>query len=335
MAVVQFIVSAATIIACGAALTRFADAIAQRTQLGRLWVGSIFLATATSLPELSVDVSAVRQELPDVAVGDLLGSCLFNLLILGILDLSHHSRGRLLSRVSAAHALSGVMSIVLMTFVGMSIAVGSLGSAGRISLGSVAIIAAYLLGIRLVYYDQRFAAGQTDGKPKRIVSPPTSQLTLRQAVVGYVLTAAVILIAGPFLAEAAGAIAGETGLGETFVGTTFVALSTSLPELVTAFTALRIGALDLALGNIFGSNSFNMVLIFVVDLAYRKPLLAEVAPTHLVTCLSTILITSVAVLGQLYQVETRKRFLEPDALLVIGLVLTALAVIYVLRGVAL
>ena len=89
----QFIVCAGIIILAGTFLTRYADAIAEITKLGRLVVGSVLLAGATSLPELTVDISAVRLGLADLAVGDLLGSSLMNLLILALLDLSHHSRG--------------------------------------------------------------------------------------------------------------------------------------------------------------------------------------------------------------------------------------------------
>ncbi len=73
-----------------------------------------------------------------------------------------------------------------------------------------------------------------------------------------------------------------------------------------------------------------MVLLLAVDLAYPEPLLASVSETHVVTCLSTILITSVAVMGQLYHVEKRIRFIEPDALLVIVLVLGSLTMVYFL-----
>ena len=332
MAALQFTISALVIVVAGVALTRFADGIAQHTRLGRLWVGIVFLAAATSLPELTVDVAAVWQELPDVAVGDLMGSNLFNLLILGGADLTFYSRGRLLSRTAAAHALSAVMSIAVMALAGLSIVLGSLANFGRIGLGSVAIVVTYLLGIRIVYYDQRFAAARRDVESGDAQPPSTSPLSLRTAVLGYLLTAAVIIVAGPFLADAAGALARQTGLGQTFVGTTLVALCTSLPELVTTITALRIGAFDLALGNILGSNSLNMALLFAIDLAYSKPLLSVVSATHLVTCLSAILITAVAVIGQLYRVESRKRFLEPDAILVVGLGIAALLSVYWLRG---
>jgi len=101
----QFLVCAAVIIVAGTLLSKYGDWIAELTGLGRLLIGSILLAGATSLPELTVDISAVRLGAVDLAVGDLLGSSLMNLLILAMLDLSHHSRGRMLSKQGAAHAL--------------------------------------------------------------------------------------------------------------------------------------------------------------------------------------------------------------------------------------
>ena len=122
-AVLQFVLLAAVIIAAGSVLTRCADAIAELTGLGRLLVGSVLLAGATSLPELTVDLSAIRLNLPDLAVGDLVGSSLMNLLILAVMDLSHRSRGRMLSRAAAAHALSGTLTIALTALVGVGILV--------------------------------------------------------------------------------------------------------------------------------------------------------------------------------------------------------------------
>lgn len=326
-AAVQFAVSAAVIVGAGVLLTRCADAIADLTKLGRLLVGTIFLAAATSLPELSVDASAALQDLPDVGVGDLFGSCLFNLLILAVLDLLHHSRGRMLSRVSAAHALAATMSMALVALAGIALLGRWNIQVGPWGLGSLLIVLAYLVGIRLVFYDQQFVVVEQSGEPQAVLVP-ARRMTLAQAIGGYVAAAAVIIVVAPFLASAAGELAKHTGVGQTFVGTTLVALSTSLPELVTTLAAVRMGAFDLALGNIFGSNSFNMLLIAVVDGFYGGPLLSDVSSTHALTCLATILVTAVAVMGQLYRMEKRIRFLEPDAAMVIALVLAALATVY-------
>ena len=121
VAIAQFAVAAVIIIIAGIFLSRFADEIAERTGFGRLLIGSVLLAGATSLPELSVDISAVRKGMADLALGDLMGSSLFNLLILAILDLSSHSRGKMLSRQAARHALSGNVSAALIAVVALSL----------------------------------------------------------------------------------------------------------------------------------------------------------------------------------------------------------------------
>jgi cation:H+ antiporter len=157
-AVWHFILCAVVILVAATILTRCADAIAQTTKLGRLLVGSLFLAGATSLPELAIDINAVRMGLADVAVGDLVGSSLFNLLILAVFDLTHHSRRRMLSRMSSAHALSGAASIGLTALAGATIYIGGRRpdwALGGISVGSLVIFGAYLLSMRVIFYDQR------------------------------------------------------------------------------------------------------------------------------------------------------------------------------------
>src|SRR5262245_61882836 len=131
-AILQFAVSATVIIIAGTFLSRFADAIAERTGLGRLLIGSVLLAGVTSLPELAVDVSAVRAGIPNLALGDLMGSSLCNLLILAILDFSSHSQGKMLSRQSAGHALSGNVSAALIGVVAISLLTPTILGGGQV-----------------------------------------------------------------------------------------------------------------------------------------------------------------------------------------------------------
>ncbi len=325
--VLQFAISASIIILAGSFLSHFADAIAERTGLGRLLIGSILLAGATSMPELSVDINAARIGQPDIAVGNLMGAGLFNLLTLGIIDLFPSSRGRVLSRISVAHALPATLSITLTALAGIAIVTRAELSIYGVGAGSLAILLAYVYGIRLMYLDQRLAL------PAHVEPPGAAPRSVRPAalirvIVGFSLSAAAIVAAAPYLADAAGELADRTGLGGTFVGTTLVALSTTLPELVSSLAALRLGAPDLALGNVFGSNVFNMVLLVPVDFAYTGNLFGAISTTHGLTCMATIVVTSFVVMGQLYQSEERVRLIEPDGLLVIGLVLGSLAMIY-------
>jgi cation:H+ antiporter len=327
--VLQFGVCAAIIVVAGTFLTRYADAIAEITGLGRLVVGSVLLAGATSLPELTVDISAVRLGFADLAVGDLLGSSLMNLLILAVLDLSHHSRGKMLSRQGAAHALSGSVSAALAALVALGLLTGKAFEPFALLGVSPAIymlVIAYCLGVRLVYLDQKIAMQNTPKSDEAKAEAP--EITLKRALLGFVICAVAIFVSGPYLAEAAGELADRTGLGNTFVGTTLVALSTSLPELVSMMAALRLGALDLAIGNVFGSNAFNMLLFAPLDFIHNGSLLAAVSPRHVITCVASMLATLIAIMGQLYQSESRTRLIEPDAWLVILVVVGALALIY-------
>ncbi len=122
-----------------------------------------------------------------------------------------------------------------------------------------------------------------------------------------------------------------SGLSGTFVGTSMVALSTSLPEMVTTFTAARMGAYEMAVGNIFGSNCFNMAILLPVDIFYRDGSLLDAAhQDHAITAAAVIVITGLATMGLLYRVEKKYWLVEPDAGLVVVLVLAALATLYYL-----
>jgi cation:H+ antiporter len=330
-AILTFLVAGAAIVAAGSVLTRCGDAIAELTGLGRLLVGAVLVAGATSLPEVLVDINAVAREgLPDLALGDLLGSSLMNLLILAAIDFMARSPRRMLSRMSAAHALSATMAILLTAMVAAAILVPFKHEILGIGTGVWAIGIVYVLGLRLTFFDQRFATEVAGEKPP-VPEVKGRKLSLRAATTGFLLAGAVIFLAAPYLAHAAGRIAEITGAGSTFIGSTLVAMSTSLPELVATIAAVRIGAQDLAVGNIFGSNAFNMVILLPVDIAHPGCLLADVSPAHAITALAVIIVTAVATLGILYRAEKRIWFIEPDALLVVLLVLGALGLLYTLR----
>ena len=333
IALAQFGVSILVIVVAGTLLARSADAIADITGLGRLMVGTILLAGATSLPELTIGINAIWMGLPDIAVGDLVGSSLFNLLILAFVDIIHRSRGAILSRVAAGHALSATISIALTAVAGMAILMESRFLKQTDSLigpGSIAITIAYAMGIRMLFFDQLTTKSEAllAGDMTAVVGP-RGRGSVWKPLGLYLLSAAAIFAIAPVLTRSAEHIAEVTGLGGTFVGTTLVALATSLPELVATLAAVRLGSADLAIGNIFGSNAFNMLLMVPLDLAGPGSLFATVSLTHAVTCFAVVIVASVVVLGQLYRVERRVLFVEPDAALVITLVGFSLWIVYV------
>ncbi len=327
--ILQFLGAAAVIVLAGTFLTRYADTIGERTGLGRTLAGMVLLATATSLPELSVCCNVARWGNADMAMGNLLGSCLFNLLNLAVLDLLHRGAHRMFSRTAAAHALSAAMSIMMLAVCLLFLLAGFERTIAGVGPGPLLVVLVYLAGLRLVYFDQQSAAEVAE-VPSPLGTPPPYP-SLGWAIAGYLLATSAILMAAPLLGSAAEDIAERSGLGGSFVGTTLVAICTTLPELVTTLAAVRAGAFDLAVGNILGSNTFNIIILLPVDAFYDGSLLADASPIHAVTATCGILVTAVASLGFLYRAEKRYWMVEPDALLVITLVLSSLGLIYYLR----
>ena len=148
-----FFVVAALVAAVGVVLARSADRVGEAFRLDRSITGFMMLAAATSLPELVVSCQLARIGLVEMAVGSLLGSCLINLLILAVIDLSRWSKGRMLSRKLAAHALSALASIFLAAIVAVAVLVPSMPVFGRLHLGSLLVLLGYLTTVRLIFID--------------------------------------------------------------------------------------------------------------------------------------------------------------------------------------
>lgn len=156
---------------------------------------------------------------------------------------------------------------------------------------------------------------------------------MRRAVVLYVASAAVLAAAAIFLPGAAERLAHATGLTQSFVGSLFVAASTSLPEVVVSVAAARMGALDMAAGNLFGSNLFNIAVLGIDDLLYtRGPLTAAVSPLHLITLVSAMTMTAVAVIGLTYRAKQKRFRLSWDAFGIAAVYVIGLTLLAVLGG---
>lgn len=323
-----FAACAAVILIAGVNLSRAGDIIAEQTGLGRTWIGVALIATVTSLPELITGISAVRLVgAPDIAVGDVLGSCLFNLLIIALLDLIGGPTPLSL-RVHQGHILAAAFGILGLSLVSLGLAGGAgLPTIGWFSSLSLLLLALYLLAMRLVfaYERKRIAAYVTDLVEERRYD----DISRRRAVGMYALNAALIVVAATALPHLGKAIAVQTGLGQTVVGSVLIAIATSLPEVVVSAAALRIGAVDLAVGNLFGSNLFNLAILGIDDLFYTGgPLLAAVSPTHLFAAQGAILLTAIAVIGLVFSVGRKVLPLAWDALAIGVAYVLVIALLY-------
>ncbi|MGE3277276.1 MAG: sodium:calcium antiporter [Vicinamibacterales bacterium] len=301
--VLLFVTCAAVIVYTGTRLSFYGDAIADRSGLGQAWIGVAAMASVTSLPELVTGASSVLYVgAPDIAIGDVIGSCLFNLLLLAGLDLA--SPRPLFGRVRSAHTLTAAFGALLLAFVAIAVAgAGRLPAIGWFGSSSLVLFGGYFVAVRAVFlHERKTGADLLADEP---VEPRHPHLDLRTAVTWYVVNAAVLVVAAISLPALAAALAALAGLSHGFVGTTLVALSTSLPEVVVSMAAARIGAWDLAVANVLGSNLFNVAILAVDDVLYRRPLLADADPTHVVTATAAAAMSSLVVCGLVYRHQTR------------------------------
>lgn len=285
----EFAACLAVIGYAGFNLTRYADAIAEKTRLSASWVGLVLLATVTSLPELMTGASAVTVAgAPDIAIGDVLGSSVFNLFLLAMVDLLRRGDS-IYARASRGHIVSATFGIALLGIVLIGLVLGSAGPAvGHLGWYSPAIAAAYALAIHAVL---RYERGLTPAALH--MAPRHPRLSLRTAVLRYALFALAVTAAGVWLPFVGERVAAAMGWSDTFVGTLLVALVTSAPEIVTTLAAMRIGAVDLAIGGVLGSNLFDVVIVAIDDLLYLKgPILADVSAAHAISAASAMVMTA-------------------------------------------
>lgn len=318
-----FLISAAVIVVAGTKLSYYGDRLAKQTGFGGLWIGVVLMAAATSLPEVFTTVSASLLDLPDLAAGDLFGAVMTNMLTLGLIDQIYRSQ-RVWERATFGHTLVACLAMGLTALAGFFILLELNVVFLAVGLDTAIVLLLYILGMRMIYRqeeaerERRAHGGERDNDVPDTDPAVDPKRELRRSSIGFSFATLAIIVAAPALASSAGRIAEETGISTTFIGTTLVAITTSLPELVTSFAAVRLGAVDLAVGNLFGSNAFNMAALFFADAAYQKgPLLAAVSSTHALSAVWGVLLMNLALMGIIYRAGKRNPLLEPNSRLMI------------------
>lgn len=327
----QFIVCAGVILISGTYLSKYGDIIAEKTGLGRTWIGVVLMASVTSLPELVTGISSVAIfDLPDIAAGNILGACMLNLLMIPVLDLVGGSPP-ISTRVHQGHVLTAGFGILMLGLVSLSTMLGtSLPSLGWIGVTSLVLIVIYLLAMRMVFvYEKRRIAEFVKEMAEEI---QYRHISKSKAYAMFGANALLIIGAAIYLPQLGEEIAARTGLGQTFVGSVFIALSTTLPELVVSVSALMIGATDMAVGNLFGSTVFNVFVLALDDIFYTAgPLLAYVSENHLVSSVSAMIALSIAIIGLTYRADKKPIFFAWDSLAILAIYVFTLSVLYMMR----
>ncbi len=330
---VKIAICLAVLLVAGTRLAKYGDVIAAKTGLGRVWIGVILLATITSLPELATGISSVALVgKPDLTLGDLFGSNLINLAVIAIIDVLY-TRGQVLQYLSFGIVLAATTSTLLVAAVATFIYVAqtgvSLGIFNYIGLYSPILLFLYLLVQYMLIRFRPTQQGQHATKDS--VTADYEGVSLRRVSTFFAIAALATIGAGTWLGFIGDELSEVTGLKASFVGTLFLAICTSAPEIVVSISALRLGALDMAVGNVIGSNLFNMgVVIFVVDLFYTTgPILSYAAIDHIGTALFTILMSCVVIIGLIFRPRFWPRiWVGLDAAALILLYFCAIGVLY-------
>ena len=328
----QLLIAAAIILFASNYLAKSADIIAIKTGLGRSFIGVVMLATATSLPELGLGISSITLvNAPDLAVGDAFGSNIFNLLIIGILDLFWRN-GPILNSVGRAPAMVAALGILIISITLLAAFIhthtGSALSNLFISPLTIAMFVAFAVSMYVIYLNGNGNGASHAPEPQE----DYADSSLSRSFGIYAAAAAVIALSAIWLAASGEGIAHAMGWQASFVGTQFLALSTSLPELAASFAALRINAPDLAISNVLGSNLFNMGFILMVDdfAVGGKPLWAAVSDIHEMTATFAILMSAIIIIGILSRGRPRlpHKFITYESILLIGAYLVTSVLVF-------
>ncbi len=295
MVFVYFLLAGIVTVYASIKLSEYADVISEKTAMGGMMVGTLLLAGATSLPEVSTSFSAAAIGNADIAVGNMIGSNLFNLFILAAFDFLLRKR-RILDRASRNNiytALLGILlTILVMLALWLRIDIQILG----VGLDALIIAVTYIIGMVLINKLPSLdpvAEIEDEEEPDN----PSATLSPKGAIIRFIIAALVILGAGTALSITGDQIAIITGIGSSFIGSFLIAAATSLPEAIAVFVALRLNNVNMAVGAILGSNIFNMIILALSDPVYRDGnLIAAATPGATMIIATGVLVMSLLAL---------------------------------------
>ena len=301
---VRFIISSLIIFFAGRRLPKYVRIISARTGIGESYLGLIALGAITSFPELvtSLSSSSLLKD-PDLALSNILGSNIFNVTIIAILFI--WSGKMFFNKGDKGNFLAAFLGILMTTLVGLAILQRSKFTILGICYLSWLLLFLYLFSIRWLYKVDRDK-----------IHPQAEKGKIGNIYLKGIFSALLIIIAGYEASFSCKEIANAMHWESSFVGSLFLAVATSLPELTVCLSAFKIGSPEMAIGNVFGSNIFNLAIIFPIDLFYPGSIFSSVSRYQILIALEGIFLTILAMAGIAYR-SNRKVGLIPDGFFMI------------------
>lgn len=301
-AIITFIALSLVIGFAGTFLSKTADQLADTTGLGEAIFGAVLLGGVTSLSGIVTSFTSAWQGHPQLSVSNALGGIAAQTVFLAIADMVYRGVNLEHAAASLANVMQGLLLIIILSLVTALMALPEL-VIWHFHPASVALILIYGGGVYMVSKAQKDPMWQPKHTRQTVEDEPEEeqqQKRLLPLVIKFVLLGGVVAVAGYFLARSAIVIAGNTGLSESFVGSLFTAVATSLPELVVAISAVRQGALTLAVANIIGGNAFDVLFLAFSDFGYRDgSIYHHITDSQYFILALTLVLTGVLTLGLL------------------------------------
>lgn len=302
-----FAASAAAIGFAGVKLAHVADTLADRTGMGEIIAGAVFVGASTSLPGITTSVTAALGGYAQIAIGNALGGLTAQTMFLVIADMVYR-------RANLEHAAASVTGLAQATLLLTMLAVPLLAMSGpqiaifHIHPASLVLFVIYAIGVRMLVAVKDLPmwtpveTEHTADEEEQAAAQPRDDRSDKALWLAFGAFAGITAVAGYAIGESSIGIVETTGIPETAFGTVFTAVANSLPELVTAVAAVRIGAVNLAVGDIVGGNAFEVLFLAAADFAYLPgSIYAEFTSANVFTAGTVILMTGVLILGMLYR----------------------------------
>ncbi|MFC3640446.1 sodium:calcium antiporter [Aquibium oceanicum] len=296
--------SAAVIGLAGVRLSGVADKLADRTGMGEVIAGALFVGAATSLPGAITSISTAAQDAPELAIGNALGGLTAQTAFIAVADIFYRRANLEHAAASVTGLGQGVLLVALLSIPLLANAQPPFTIWG-VHPASIAILLGYAAGLRLltrIKDEPMWEPVQTDETRDPVSEPEAEENRKhsdRSLWLQFIGLAAATAAAGYLIGESSIALVDKTGLSENAVGTVFAAVANSLPELVTAIAAVRIGAVSLAVGDVIGGNSFEVMFLSAADFFYDGSIYAEMSGGDRTTALIAMLMTAVLLLGMI------------------------------------
>jgi cation:H+ antiporter len=334
----SLVVAAFACVACviafvGVRMTHAARDLAHDTRLGEALMGALFIGASTSLSGITTSAVAASAGQAELAVSNGLGGIAAQTAFLAVADVAHR-------RANLEHAAASAENLFMAAFVMTLLAMHGLALATpRLTVlwvhpATVAIPCVYVYGVRLLARTHEMPMWQPRRTTDTSREPSNASRRGRKHLPGlwlrFAAFAAIVTVAGWALAVLAVPLGEKTGISNSLVGGVFTAVSTSIPELVVAVTAVRMGALNLAVGDIIGGNAFDTLFISVSDLAYRDgSIYAAVSSEEAFWLANSLVMTGVLLMGLVYRERRGPANIGVESVALFALYLGGLALLAV------